>query len=45
VQEGSAARIVRDLAYFALVVAAVPFALFEAAFGAGATIMVEARKS
>lgn len=45
VKEGSAARIAKDLAYFALVVAAIPFTLVEAGAGAGATVMVEARKS
>jgi len=44
VKEGSAARIAKDLAYFGLVAAAVPFTLMEAAFGAGSTIMIEARK-
>ena len=33
-----------DLAYLALVVACVPFTMFEAACGAGSTVMVEARK-
>ncbi len=42
--ESSAARIAKDLAYFALVAAAVPFTLVEAAAGAGATVMIEARK-
>ena len=37
-------RLVKDLAYLALVIASVPFALFEAALGRGSTIMVEARK-
>jgi len=44
VREGPLAHIARDLAYFALVAASVPFALVEAAAGAGATIMIEARK-
>jgi len=44
VREGALARIAKDLAYFALVMASVPFALVEAAAGAGATIMIEARK-
>lgn len=34
----------KDAAYLALVVAAVPFAALEAAFGAGSTIMLEAKK-
>lgn len=45
VVESTAARIAKDLAYFALVAAAVPFTLMEAAAGAGATVMIEARKS
>jgi len=44
VPENSLSRIAKDLAYFALVAAAVPFTLTEAAFGAGSTIMIEARK-
>ncbi|MFY9728762.1 MAG: class I SAM-dependent methyltransferase [Bryobacteraceae bacterium] len=44
VPESSATHIAKDLAYFALVVAAVPFTLVEAAAGAGATVMIEARK-
>jgi hypothetical protein len=44
VKESSAARIAKDLAYFALVAAAVPFTLVEAAAGAGATVTIEARK-
>jgi SAM-dependent methyltransferase len=43
--ESPAARIARDLVYFGLTAAAVPFALLEAAFGRGSTIMLEARKS
>src|SRR5208283_938065 len=42
--ESAPVHISKDLAYLALVAASVPFALLEAAFGAGATIMVEARK-
>jgi hypothetical protein len=34
----------KDLAYMALVVAALPFTLLEAACRAGSTSMVEARK-
>jgi hypothetical protein len=33
------------LAYLALSAASVPFALVEAAAGAGATVMIEARRS
>ena len=43
-EEGGAGRLCRDLAYFALVVAALPFAAAEAACRAGSTIMIEARK-
>lgn len=42
--ESGAARLSRDLLYFALVLAALPVTLVEAAFGAGSTIMLEARK-
>jgi hypothetical protein len=34
----------KNLAYFGLVLASVPFALLEAACGAGSSIMIEARK-
>ena len=37
-------RLAKDLVYFALVAAALPFALAEAACGAGSTVMIEARK-
>jgi SAM-dependent methyltransferase len=43
--ESPAVRIARDLVYLGLTAAAVPFALLEAAFGRGSTIMLEARKS
>ena len=43
-QESAAGKLAKDLLYFALVVAALPFTLLEAACGAGSTIMVEARK-
>jgi SAM-dependent methyltransferase len=36
--------LIRDALYFALVLASLPFAMAEAAFGAGSTIMIEARK-
>jgi SAM-dependent methyltransferase len=42
--ERRAARLLKDCAYFLLVVLAAPFALLEAACRAGATVMVEARK-
>jgi hypothetical protein len=37
-------RLLKDLAYMALVVGSIPFTLVEAACRAGSTIMVEARK-
>jgi hypothetical protein len=37
-------RLVKDLLYFALATASLPFTLLEATCRAGATIMVEARK-
>jgi len=43
VAESGGARLAKDLAYFALVVASLPFAAAEAACGAGATVMIEAR--
>lgn len=43
-RESMAGRLVRDLVYFALVVAAVPFTILEAACRAGSTVMIEARK-
>jgi hypothetical protein len=33
----------KDLTYFALVMASLPFTVIEAAFGAGSTVMIEAR--
>jgi SAM-dependent methyltransferase len=42
VQESKGGRLLKDLLYFALVVAAVPFTLLEAAGAAGSTVMVEA---
>ena len=44
VTESASAKLAKDLLYFGLVVAALPFTLLEAAFGAGSSIMVEARK-
>ena len=43
VPESGGVRLAKDLAYVAIVVAALPFALAEAAFGAGSTVMIEAR--
>lgn len=42
--ESPALRLAKDLVYFGLVVAAVPFTLLEAACRAGSTVMIEARK-
>lgn len=42
--ETPARKLVKDLSYFALVLASLPFALLEAACHAGGTVMVEARK-
>lgn len=42
--ENGGARLARDLAYFALTLAATPFAAVEASCGAGSTIMIEARR-
>ena len=44
VEESGRARLVRDLVYFGLVLASVPFAVAEAASGAGSTVMIEARR-
>jgi len=44
VKETSRQRLFKDMAYLAVVVAALPFTLLEAACRAGSTIMVEARK-
>ncbi len=43
VTESGRARLAKDLAYFALVVASLPFAAAEAACNAGSTVMIEAR--
>ena len=42
--ETARAKLLKDLAHFALWAAAIPFTLLEAAFQAGSTIMIEARK-
>jgi hypothetical protein len=44
VKESGGARLAKDLAYFSLVVAALPFTVAEAAFRAGSTVMIEARR-
>jgi SAM-dependent methyltransferase len=43
--DGSAAtRLVKDVVYLGIVAAALPFTLFEALFGKGSSVMIEARK-
>ncbi len=42
--ESPAARLAKDLLYLALVTAALPFTAVEAAFRAGSTVMIEARR-
>jgi SAM-dependent methyltransferase len=44
IPESSGARLTKDLAYLALVVASLPFAAAEAAFHAGSSVMIEARR-
>jgi hypothetical protein len=44
VSETPAMKLVKDVLYFGILLAALPFTLFEAACGAGSTIMLEARK-
>jgi len=44
VAESAPARLAKDLVYLALVIASAPFALAEAAAGAGSTVIVEARR-
>jgi len=43
-QESTVAKLIKDLAHFALIAAALPFTLLEAACGAGSTVMIEARQ-
>jgi 2-polyprenyl-3-methyl-5-hydroxy-6-metoxy-1,4-benzoquinol methylase len=43
-RESAGMKLLKDFLYFGIVVASLPFTLFEAACGAGSTIMVEARK-
>ena len=43
IREGPAARLAKDLVYLSIVAASLPFTLLEAAFGAGSTVMIEAR--
>jgi len=44
VRESAGTKLLKDLVYFALLAASVPFTALEAACGAGSTIMIEARK-
>jgi len=44
VKESTFVKVAKDLAYMGIVLAALPFTWFEAACGAGSTIMLEARK-
>jgi SAM-dependent methyltransferase len=44
VPEGNRAKLAKDLLYLGLVAAALPFAALEAAFRAGSTVMIEARR-
>ncbi len=44
IAESASRKLLKDALYFGLVVAALPFTLLEAACGAGASIMLEARK-
>lgn len=43
IDEGGGVRLLKDLAYLALVIASVPFTVAEAACRAGSTVMIEAR--
>jgi SAM-dependent methyltransferase len=43
-RETPGAKLVKDLAHFSLLAASIPFTLLEAAFHAGSTVMIEARK-
>jgi 2-polyprenyl-3-methyl-5-hydroxy-6-metoxy-1,4-benzoquinol methylase len=43
IPESNSARLIKDLAYLALVAASLPFAVAEAAWHAGSTVMIEAR--
>jgi hypothetical protein len=44
VRESPGVRLTKDLAYFALVLGSLPFTALEAAFRAGSTVMIEARR-
>jgi hypothetical protein len=41
---GGAGRLVKDLLYFGLTAAVLPFTLIESLFGKGSSVMIEARK-
>jgi hypothetical protein len=41
-KESASTRLLKDLLYFGIVLAAVPFALIEAAGAAGSSVMMEA---
>jgi 2-polyprenyl-3-methyl-5-hydroxy-6-metoxy-1,4-benzoquinol methylase len=43
-RESTGMKLLKDFLYFGIVLVSLPFTLFEAACGAGSTIMVEARK-
>jgi hypothetical protein len=43
-EETGAMKLLKDAAYFGLVLASIPFTIVEAACRAGSTIMIEARK-
>jgi len=43
-RESAGIKLLKDFLYFGIVLASLPFTLFEAACGAGSTIMLEARK-
>ena len=45
VREGSRSRLLKDLLYFGMVVAALPVTVLEAACRAGSTVMIDARKA
>jgi SAM-dependent methyltransferase len=44
IRETSGMRLVKDLVYLGLVAGSLPFAVLEAAFRAGSTVMIEARR-
>jgi hypothetical protein len=44
IRESTPLKTFKDLLYFGLVVGSLPFTIFEAACGAGSTIMLEAKR-